>query len=197
MNKLIASLLLLILTSCVKAQEKFQEIDHFKQFEVLLEGGWARPAGSGAKTGVLLALEPRFNIIDKFTIGLRFESTAMARAGYQINNLSADGEAGLGLALLATGDYYFNNRTVRPFFGMGIGVYNFVSVEASSSGGGSITVPSVTKPGGMLRTGVEFFHHARVSVHYNIVGKTNTINNNYMGISLGIVLGGGTKEEYR
>jgi hypothetical protein len=197
MYKLTATLFLLF-TSCITySQDKFQEIDHFKQFEVLKEGGWARPAGNGTKAGVLLALEPRFNIIDKFTVGLRGESTAMARAGYQINNLSADGEVGLGIAILATGDYYFTTRDVRPFFGFGVGVYNFVSIEATSSNGGRVTMPAVTKPGGMLRTGVELWQHVRASIHYNIVGKTNTINNNYMGISLGIVLGGGVKEDYR
>lgn len=195
MNKIIITVLLIV-SGTVATAQAFQEIDHYKAFEVLLEGGYARPAGNGAKAGVLLAIEPRFNVIDRITVGLRGESTAMARAGYQINNASADGEAGLGIALLATGDYYFTNRLVRPYIGAGVGIYNFVSVEATSSNGGRITVPAVTKPGGMIRLGVEVWH-VRAGFHYNIVGKTNTINNNYLGITFGIALGGGVKEEYR
>ncbi|HEX4957888.1 MAG TPA: hypothetical protein VFV46_06890 [Lacibacter sp.] len=195
MNKIIITVILISSAIMVKAQA-FQEIDHYKAFEVLLEGGLARPAGNGAKAGVLLAIEPRFNIIDRITVGLRGEATAMARAGYQINNASADGEAGLGIAILATGDYYFKNRTVRPFIGAGIGVYNFVSVEATSANVGRITVPAVTKPGGMVRAGVEIWH-IRAGIHYNVIGKTNTINNNYLGITFGIAVGGGVKEEYR
>jgi hypothetical protein len=196
MNKLIFTLLLTISGIITEAQERFQEINHYKAFEVLLEAGYARPAGNGAKAGVLTALEPRFNVTDKITVGLRFEATAMARAGYQINNISADGEAGLGIAILATGDYYFTSRMVRPFAGGGVGIYNFVSVEATSSNGGRITVPAVTKPGGMIRAGVEVWH-LRAGFQYHIVGKTNTINNNYFGFTLGIALGGGVKEEYR
>lgn len=195
MNKLIITYFLFAASITASAQA-FQNIDHYKSFEVLLEGGYARPAGNGSKAGVLLAIEPRYNVIDRFTVGLRGESTAMARAGYQINNASADGEAGLGIAILATGDYYFTNRMVRPYVGGGIGVYNFVSVQATSSNGGSITVPAETKPGGMIRLGVEVWH-VRAGFHYNIVGKSNTINNNYLGITFGIVLGGGVKEEYR
>jgi outer membrane protein W len=196
MNKLILTFLLITAGIITQAQERFQEINHFKSFEVLLEAGYARPAGNGAKAGVLTALEPRLNLTDKITIGLRFETTAMARAGYQINNISADGEAGLGIAVIATGDYYFTNRMVRPYAGCGVGVYNFVSVEATSSNGGRITVPSVTKPGGMIRAGVEVWH-LRAGFQYHIVGKTNTINNNYVGFTLGIALGGGVKEEYK
>lgn len=195
MNKIIITLLLFMLSSAVHAQA-FQEIDHYRAFEVVAEGGYARPAGNGTKAGVLLALEPRYNITDRITVGLRSEATAMARAGYQINNARADGEVGLGIALLATGDYYFTTRMVRPYLGGGLGIYNIVSVEATSSNGGSITVPAVTKPGGFIRAGVKIWH-IRAGLHYNVVGKTNTINNNYLGITVGIAFGGGLKEEYR
>jgi hypothetical protein len=63
----------------VSAQLRFETQHHFKPFEVLLDAGLARPQGKGAKAGVLLALEPRFNALDRLAVGLRMEATAMAR----------------------------------------------------------------------------------------------------------------------
>jgi hypothetical protein len=120
----------------------------------------------------------------------------MARGGYSINNISADGEAGLGIAVLPTIDYYFTSRLVRPFVGAGAGIYNFVSVQASTSNGATISVPAVTKPGAMLRAGVEIWH-VRAGFHYNIVGKNDNTNNSYYGFTIGLVFGGGVKEEYK
>lgn len=174
------------------AQLRFETQHHFKPFEVLLDAGYARPAGKGAKAGVLLALEPRFNALDRFTVGLRMEATAMARgfAGFNGTDPNANGEASIGISFVPTAEYYFANRTVRPFIGGGAGVYNFLSIEANSENGGSVTVPASTKFGGMARVGVEIWH-IRAAVEYNFVAKTGEINNNYLGIKLGIILGGG------
>ncbi|HLP37322.1 hypothetical protein [Lacibacter sp.] len=51
----------LFVIQSASAQLRFETQHHFKPFEVLLDAGLARPAGKGAKAGVLLALEPRFN----------------------------------------------------------------------------------------------------------------------------------------
>lgn len=195
MYKLFLTLTAFVLTLSVIGQGRFQEIQHYKFFKVQADMGYARPAGNGAKAGVLLALEPKLNLSDRVCIGLRTEATAMARGGYSINNVSADAEAGLGLAILPTVDYYFTNRLVRPFVGAGAGVYNFVSVQASTNNA-NISVPAVTKFGGMLRAGVEIWH-VRAGFHYNLVGKSGNINNNYYGFTIGLVFGGGVKEEYK
>lgn len=120
------------------------------------------------------------------------EATAMIRGYAGLNGMdpNANGEAGLGISFVPTAEYYFANRTVRPFIGGGAGVYNFLSVEANSEGGGTVKVPASTKFGGMARAGVEVWH-IRAAVEYNFVGKTGEINNNYLGIKLGIILGGG------
>lgn len=195
MNKLFLTLAAFFLSLSVFSQDRFQEIQHYKFFKVHTDIGYARPAGNGVKAGLLLALEPKINLSDKVSVGLRSEATFMARAGYSINNVSADAEAGLGLAILPTVDYYFTNRLVRPFVGAGAGAYNFVSVQASTQNS-NISVPAVSKFGGMLRAGVEIWH-VRAGFHYNLVGKSGTINNNYYGLTIGIVFGGGVKEEYK
>ncbi len=196
MNKFVFVFLSFVFHTSLFAQGRFQEIQHYKFFKVQADIGYARPAGNGVKAGVLLALEPKVNISDRVSVGLRSEATAMARGGYRINNLSADGEAGLGIAIIPTIDYYFTNRLVRPFIGGGAGVYNFVSVQGSTSNNGSVTIPAVTKLGGMLRTGVEIWH-VRAGFHYNLVGKSGSINNSYYSFTIGLVFGGGVKDEYK
>lgn len=196
MKQLQLILAALVISLSGVAQGKFQEIQHYKFFKVQADAGYARPAGTGVKAGVLLALEPKVNLSDRISVGLRGEATAMARGGYSINNVTADGEAGLGIAVLPTVDYYFTNRLVRPFVGAGAGVYNFVSVQASSANNGSVTIPAVTRFGGMLRAGVEIWH-VRAGFHYNLVGKNRSINNNYFGFTIGLVFGGGVKDEYK
>lgn len=179
----------------IQAQGRFQNLDHYKPFKVQADIGFARPVGNGNKAGVLLALEPKLNITDQICVGLRTEATAMARGYIDANNTEVSGEAGLGLAILPTIDYYFNNKNVRPFIGAGGGIYNLVSVEATSGSNGSIQIPAVTKFGGMLRAGLEIWHF-RAGFHYNFISKSGKVNNSYYGVTLGIVFGGGVKDEY-
>lgn len=182
----------LILSTAVAAQDRFEVVRHYKPFEVELNAGYARPQGQGAKVGFLLGMEPRYNLVDKVSIGLRMEATAMARGFVGVNGTTpnGNGEAGLGLHFTPTVEYYLTNRLVRPFIGGGAGIYNFMSIEASSQNGGSFSIPASTKFGGMARAGIEVWHF-RAAVEYNFVAKTGDINNNYLGIKIGIVLGGG------
>jgi hypothetical protein len=173
------------------AQDKFEIVKHYKPFEVDLGMGYARPQGSGSKAGVLLYIEPRYNLLDRLSVGLKTEATAMARGYVDVTGTQQlSGDAGLSLSFLATSEYYFTTRLVRPFIGAGGGIYNLVGINATTSSGGSVNVPAVTKFGGMARAGLEIWH-IRAAVEYNFIGKTNTINNNYIGLKIGIVLGGG------
>lgn len=190
--------LALFISTALTAQDRFEVVHHYKPFEVELNAGYARPQGKGAKVGFLLVMEPRFNVVDKVSIGLRMEATAMARGyvGIDGTNPNGNGQAGLGLHFTPTVEYYFTNRLVRPFIGGGAGIYNFLSIEANSDNGGTVQIPTSTRFGGFARAGIEIWH-LRAAFEYNLVGKTNNINNNYLGIKLGIVLGGGLFDEYK
>ncbi len=184
--------------TALSAQDRFEVVHHYKPFEVELNAGYARPQGKGAKVGFLLGMEPRYNIVDQVSIGLRMEATAMARGYVGVNGTTpnGNGEAGLGLHFTPTVEYYFTNRLVRPFIGGGAGIYNFMSIEANSDNGGTVQIPTSTRFGGFARAGIEIWH-LRASFEYNFVGKTDNINNNYLGIKLGITLGGGLFDEYK
>jgi hypothetical protein len=157
----------------------------FKPFKVDFAFGYAIPGGSGAKGGVLFAVEPKYGINDNISVGLRMEGAIMARA-------TKNGEAAEVKAsgsYLLTGDYYLNTNDFRPFVGVGVGLYSTAgaSVDVNSN---TAEVSGGKKFGGMPRVGFEY-KHFRAAVEYNLCGKSGTINNNYLGIKLGFFAGGG------
>ena len=193
MKKLNLVILLLCAVAIVNAQT-------FKPFKVDISTGYAIPSGTGAKGGVLFAVEPKYAVMDALSLGLRFEVAVMARG-------TSDGQGSLSSidvkasgSYLATGDYYFTSNKVRPFAGAGVGIFSL----ASASGDENTTAVSAASPkfGGMLRGGVELGHF-RIGLEYNLVGNTDlkdvnnatvgTSKNSYIGIKLGGVIGGGRK----
>lgn len=186
----------LLLQHTVLAQYEENERIYKKwRFEGMM--GYARPSGPGNKAGVLLSFEPKYNVTNQLSVGLRNELTAMARGYVDVNGNSFSGKAGAGLSFFVTGDYFFTNSLVRPFAGAGAGIYNLFQAEVNTSGNQVVNLPAVTKPGLMLRTGVDLWH-LRAAIEYNMVGKTGAVNNNYLGLKIGIVIGGGPNrsEEY-
>ncbi|MBS1602761.1 MAG: hypothetical protein JST42_08845, partial [Bacteroidetes bacterium] len=68
-NLLMAGTALLLSMSAVHAQTGI-----FKPFKVDVSFGYAMPAGSGAKGGVLFAVEPKYAVLDQLAVGLRMEA---------------------------------------------------------------------------------------------------------------------------
>ncbi len=194
MKKITFSILLLATVAITNAQ------NHFKPFKFDLSLGYAIPGGDGAKGGILFAGEPKYAVIPNLSVGLRFEGAIMARGVADASGEVAEVDVKAAGSYLATGDYYFTSNVVRPFGGIGLGIYSLASASASNSSG-SAGVGS--KFGEMVRAGVEISHF-RVGLEYNIVPTTNVIGvdsqgneftgkskNSYMGIKIGAVIGGG------
>lgn len=163
------------------------------KFRAGLDFGYAMPDGGG---GVLMSLEPKYNVADNMNIGFRIESAAMAK------NISADGvslEATLAASISYSGtfDYYFNSgsSSFAPFMGAGLGYNALANVGLDIEGFDSSDEVEVDgKFGGLIRAGFEAGKF-RISATYNLVGKTEVedseIKNSYFGISLGFYVGGG------
>ena len=192
-----------ILTLSANAQEK--EAPGFKPFKVDVSVGYASPAGEGSKGGVLFAVEPKYAVIPNISVGLRMEAAVMARFnGYDEYGNTTDASVKGAGSYLVTGDYYFmNNYSFRPFAGVGAGIFSIASVEVNSTSG---EISGGSKFGGMARAGFEAGHF-RLGIEYNIVPKTTfdgydengsfttglTSNNSYLGIKLGVCIGGGRR----
>ena len=190
MKKITFSILLLCAVVIVNAQE-------FKPFKVDLSTGYAIPSGEGAKGGVLFVAEPKYAVIPDLSLGLRIEIAIMARGTSDASGSSVDVKA--AGSYLATGDYYLTHNTVRPFVGAGVGLFSLAAASTDNSSAGVSGARS--KFGGMLRAGAEISHF-RIGVEYNLVGSTDikdvtsnetigTSKNSYIGIKIGVVLGGG------
>jgi len=181
----------------------------FKPFKVDVSFGYAMPAGSGSKGGVLFAVEPKYAVLDQLAVGLRMEAAVTARAAVAPDGSSASGDVKASGSYLATGDYYFMNTPFRPFVGAGAGIFTLaaVSAGANNQGGTTMTAASSSKFGGLLRAGFEFGHF-RMGVEYNLVSKSSVpvydmsgnslgnvdIKNSYLGIKAGFFFGGGRKK---
>lgn len=164
----------------------------FKPLKVDLATGYAIPSGSGAKGGIVFALEPKYSINDKIALGIRFEAAVTARAAVDKNGESFTGDVKASGSYLATGDYYFNTNKFRPFAGLGAGLYKLAAVEISSEDDeiNEADLQASSKFGFAPRAGFELGHF-RTAVEYNVAGKTGDINNNYLSIKLGFFIGGG------
>ena len=156
----------------------------FKKFKVDISFGYAKPQGSGISGGVLVAVEPKYAIMNQLSLGLRMEVAATI----QVNADGSDGKAKGNGSYILTGDYYFNNNKFRPFAGAGAGIFTTASVDASTVSNGSTEIPTKSKFGAMARAGFEF-GHLRFGLEYNFVADKA----GYFGIKLGSCIGGGRK----
>ena len=198
-------LAIFVLSFTLTLSAKAQDAVHLKPFKVDLSVGYAIPGGEGTKGGVLFALEPKYAVIPNLSIGLRMEAAIIAKfSGYDEAGNAMDTKVKAAGSYLATGDYYFtNNYALRPFAGAGAGIFSIAAMEVNSNNG---KVSGGSKFGGMVRGGVEAGHF-RIGLEYNLVPKTTyegydsdgnyvtglSSSNNYMGIKVGVCIGGGRK----
>ena len=164
----------------------------FKPFKVDLAVGFASPAGSGSKGGVLFAIEPKYSISDQITLGLRLESALTANAIVGTDGASLAGDIKSTTSYLATADYMFVTKTFRPFAGLGLGLYSVAGVTIENL---DVTNGS-TNFGFAPRVGFEAGHF-RAAIEYNFAGKESDVNYdlkyNYLSFKVGFFFGGGKK----
>lgn len=186
-----------------------------KQFRVGIGAGYASPSGSGAKGGVLFYLEPGYRISDQLLVNLRMEWAAMAR-GLAENAGDVDFDISTSGSYTLNAQYYFKDGSVgfRPFAGAGFGIYSIKAASLSDSFGGQgadITLgKDESKFGFYPRVGFDAGHF-QMSIDYNLVSKSTQevpvydenlqqvgteeieFKNSYLGIRLGVTIGGGKK----
>jgi len=196
--------LILAFGTLVSFSAMAQSESDLKPFKVDVSAGYAIPGGSGAKGGVLFAVEPKYAVISNLSVGLRMEAAVIARfSGYDAEGYVNSASVKASGSYLATGDYYFSdNYSLRPFAGAGAGIFTIAAAEVNSD---ASAVSAGSKFGGMIRGGVEM-RHFRLGVEYNIVPSTKFTGfdsegnetelkskNGYLGIKLGVCIGGGPR----
>jgi outer membrane protein W len=186
---ILSMLVFVFLASELKAQNT-----RFKPFKVDIAAGYGLPSGAGSKGGIVLALEPKYAVNEKFTIGLRLEGSASSKTIKALNGNILYDEVKVNRSALLTGDYFIQEGSnLRPFIGLGVGIYDLAALEFDNFDKNStLSISGVTKLGFAPRVGIETGHF-RAAAEYNIAGKYNNINHDYLAIKVGFFIGGGKK----
>lgn len=192
----------LVVTLAVNAQD-------YKKFRVGLGLGYALASGTGASGGVLFALEPSYRLKDNLSLGLRME-TALIVSGVSGGSLSANASASALGSYTLNGQYYFGSAdsNFRPFFGAGLGMFSLAAVSVTTGLLGGAVPAAETVFGFYPRVGFDLGHF-NVTLDYNLIPATTIpgtpaigpipaigggeVSNSYMGIRLGVYIGGGKK----
>jgi hypothetical protein len=183
----------LLMTSILFAlATKAQVVPSFYPFKVELGGGLA--LGSSGSKGMLVYVEPSYTIAGKYKPGLRLEQNFQSMKN-------------TGSSALTFDYYYFKKPGFRLFVGGGYGFFNSNSAGGCDPGPTTMYITSTTKKtGGMVRMGLEAAHF-RLGIEYNMAPSTyvtavgnpeqtsSTVEykNGYLGIKMGILIGGGIK----
>lgn len=175
---------------------KAQEDRIFKPFKVDLAIGFAIPSGKGIKGGALLALEPKYAIMDQLALGLRMEGVMTVIDYVSFSSGESNESISIASSFSATGDYYFSNKNFRPFLGAGPGIYGLVRAAVKSSDlpdNSSATIVTESQFGALVRGGFETGHF-RMALEYNIIGASDDhTKNSYLGIKISGFFGGGRR----
>lgn len=167
-------LLLAALIASVSAIAQTQ----FRKFKVGVGIAWAAQVDEKANGGGMIYLEPAYRLTDAIVLGARVET-------YSTNLGSARLDAPSFGTLSVNGQYYFNNYNLRGFVGGGIGVFKL--------NGFAEDVEAKAHAGFYPRAGFDF-GNINMYIDYNFIPsfkkEGKAIKNDYLGIHLGISLGG-------
>jgi hypothetical protein len=185
MKKLWISFLLVLLAASVSFAQ------NFKPFKVGLGLGYAVPAGG--EGGALLYVEPGYRCTNNILIGLRLESAIISR-GLEGTDKDVTGDATSNASYTLNGQYYFNENYVRPFVGLGFGLFSLAALKYNR-GAEVESSPAETRFGFYPRAGVDI-GHLNLTLDYNIVPRIDVmdggeIRNSYLGLRAGFSIGGG------
>jgi hypothetical protein len=108
--KKFALLLLALVGFAITAQAQLTRTE-YKLFKVDMASGYSRPTSTvgDISGGLNLSIEPKFNIFDQIAVGVKFEAAALA-SGSQTSGVVV-----LMRNTSLTGEYYFGQKTVRPY----------------------------------------------------------------------------------
>jgi len=135
--------------------------------------------------GIMLYLEPKYAIIPQLSVGFKSEANVIWRNFYFKNYMVMQGINSYQI----TADYHLMQKTLRPFVGVGLGIYR-IEVEPKKI----IVENSKDNFGVMFRTGFDIIHF-RLMLAYNLAGKDKLKNNaDFVSVTICTYFGGGKKK---
>lgn len=110
--------------------------------------------------------EPKLNITNRLSAGLRAEGAIMLGGNIDGSD-EVSVSTNVAVATLLKGEYFITGGNVRPFVGLGAGMYTFVGQGVSVSGGASVSQQAGRYFGVAPQLGVNFGGF-RLAATYNI-----------------------------
>ncbi len=166
--RLVAVLSLLAVAPAARAQAR-----SYQPFRVDLTVFGAYAPSDATAWGIGAALEPKFNLTDDLSLGLRLEGSAFVTQDVSVGSGGSEVSVSQGAravsAYLAKADYYLGSSSTRPFVGLGLGLYRIGSATQSVSGGAVVQSAAALDGFGFCpQIGVSFGGF-RVAATYHVV----------------------------
>lgn len=162
------------------------------------------------KLGIFLNVEPKLKVTKNAFIGVRV-TVVFNPQKIKIHNTlqyyTNDEFDNGGLSFVPTFDHYFKEdyfkgKFFTPYLGLGIGYYalaRYLDIMSLNSGDDFVAIID-RKLGFLFRGGIES-NNLRIGLEYNFIPKSDieepngqtigTVDNSYVGLSIGFILGGG------
>lgn len=164
----------------ITGQIAFSQSANYGRFKGDITAGYSYPTDLDIKFGFNFSLEPKYNVTDNFAMGLKMEAAVFLGDSY-------DG----GTSAITTrsytvvGEYYFNQKRVRPYVGLGLGVYQRILTSADEDIYDVVNDKAVF--GFAPRVGIQFGQF-RTGLEFNIAQE-----NSYLSLKVGVTIGGKRK----
>lgn len=168
--RLLAVLSLLAAAPVARAQARsYQPI----RVDLTVFGAYA-PSDATA-WGIGAAVEPKFNLTDNVSIGLRLEGSGFVTQDVSVSSGGSEVSVSQGAravsAYLAKADYYFGTSSSRPFVGLGLGLYKIGSASQSVSGGSVVQSAAALDGFGFCpQIGVNFGGFRMAATYHMVTG---------------------------
>lgn len=138
-------------------------------------------------------LEPKYNINNQWSVGMRMEYVFYSKDDFieynpndpYLSDFDADGWT---FSMVGTTDYYFNNNFVRPFVGVGAGVFYLHNEKENSY---LAFDEQIMAFGYVPRAGFNIGQF-RLACEYNVI-MSEKVNLNYVSLKVGYEIGGQKK----
>ena len=160
----------------------------FKPFKVDIGIEFVISTNDEASTGMGFYISPIYNASDRVSIGARFGFTYTGSGTINVGIGSVEIGATNLFSFLMVGDYYLSSERVRPFVGLGFGMYKR-SEATVRTGRGLVDISRNAKTnfGVKPRIGLNVGHF-KMTVDYNFTGDQIY---DYIGFTVGVDIGGG------
>ncbi|HLN72372.1 MAG TPA: OmpW family outer membrane protein [Prolixibacteraceae bacterium] len=163
----------------------------YKPFEVDLGLVFAFPTNNDLKLGAGAYIEPKYNVTDNISVGFKSEVVIISSREILIDGDVVEVSATGVTSFLLTGDYYFTTTTIRPFVGLGTGVYILGDIDYVSD---AISTAHLGNRFGLAPRAGVVAGHFRLGLEYNIIPGVEKIKSkDYVGLKIGFEIGGGKK----